>query len=197
MISNEERLYNKLINIYPNFMKPISELSYNSTDKRNFIQSKYLAFDFDNVINCHLNCDGGLHSSPDALFLKSNRLYFIEFKEGKCDTANIRMKIHEAVATLYSFCIRHIPEISRDDFFKLDIRYAVMMRQGNPKTFLTTLKATEERFKLKNLEGYIVKQTKVISCPKIIVKTLISITDETVKPLIIHNREHDSYSQMI
>ncbi|MBE0357905.1 hypothetical protein [Pseudoalteromonas aliena] len=190
MISNEELIYNKLVELYPNSLKAISEISKNTTDDNFFVESQYKAFDFDDVKNCHLGCDDALHKSPDSLFLFNNALYFIEFKEGDAKPVDIRSKIHEAIATLYTICVKYLSDINREDFFNLNIRYAVMMRKGNPKTFLGALRNTSNRFRLKNLEGYIVKKTKVTNNPVDIVKTLRQLTQDSVLPLKIHNREH-------
>lgn len=190
MISNEELIYNKLIELYPNSLKAISEISKNTTDNNYFVESQYKAFDFDDVKNCHLDCDDVLHKSPDSLFLFNNALYFIEFKEGDAKPVDIRSKIHEAIATLYTICVKYLSGINREDFFNLNIRYAVMMRKGCPTTFLGALRNTSNRFRLKNLEGYIVKKTKVTNNPVDIAHTLKQLTKNSVLPLKIHNREH-------
>lgn len=189
-ISNEELIYNKFIAIYPHFLKSITEISENTSDGQKFIESQFKVFDFDDVENCHEV--GGLHSSPDSLIYFNKGLYFIEYKEGSCKTANIRAKIHEAVATLYSFCRKYLPQIGREEFFELNIRYAVVLRRGDPTSFLNALEASTEKFKLQNLEGYILKKTKVVAHPNDVKALLCSLTKNEVLPMVVHNREFAS-----
>jgi hypothetical protein len=192
MISNEKRIYDKLIEVYPEFLKPITQLSMNTSGGYKFLECDFKAFDFDDVKNCHENGCEGLHSSPDALFNLGSVLYFIEFKEGKSETVNIRVKIHEAVATLHNFCKKHLPDITKESFFKLSIKYAVMCREGDPVSFTAVLSTIDERYKLENLKGHILTGSKVMNCPETINKTLLQITSNMLTSLTVHNRTHPS-----
>ncbi|HAT3794733.1 TPA: hypothetical protein I8624_002723, partial [Serratia marcescens] len=121
MTSNESLIYGKLLTEHPSFIKPITELSYNEAQAHNFIMSNEMGFDFDMVHNCS-PCYSKVRNekSPDAIFLNEDTLYFIEFKDGKnVDKHDIRLKIHEAALTLFMLAKKHLPTITRDDFFKL------------------------------------------------------------------------------
>ncbi|MGF1792928.1 hypothetical protein L4D21_20225 [Photobacterium profundum] len=189
MISNEEKLYQRLLDIYPSSMATITNLSYNDDGKANFIDSDVEGFNFDTVINCHPECTNK-EKSPDSLFYIDSKLYFVEFKEGGSRKEDIRLKIHEAVSTLYAFSSKYIPEFNRADFFNLDIRYAVVFRarhdNANP-SFAETLEMNSKKYHLKNLDGYVVTKTRVASHPSSILKILKKITANSVTSITIHN----------
>ncbi|EHU4850490.1 TPA: hypothetical protein NG669_002211 [Vibrio parahaemolyticus] len=191
MISNEEKIYQKLLEVYPTSMASITKLSYNDDGKANFIESDVEGFDFDTVVNCHPNCTNK-EKSPDSLFYVDSKLYFIEFKEGGSRKEDIRLKIHEAVSTLYSFCRVHLPQITRDEFFSLDIRYAAIFRpkhdHPNP-SFAMTLDMNSKKYHLKNLDGYIVKRTRVATHPSSILSVLKVATANAVTSISIHNHQ--------
>lgn len=190
MISNEEIIYNKLLSKFPQNIKALTDISFNTTDRRNFIECSYKAFDFDPVENIHIDGSSSVHSSPDSLFLFNDTLYFVEFKEGKARTCEIRSKIHEALSTLYSFCLRHLPQLTKDDFFKLRIKYAVFLTKGNPASFLDTLETSKRRFNLKNLEGYLLNKTSVTNCPKITYAILSKLASGKLGQTTIHNNKY-------
>ncbi|MBR9896197.1 MAG: hypothetical protein GYB16_07415 [Gammaproteobacteria bacterium] len=187
MISNEEKIYNEIVNSYPQFLKSLKSVSKNTSDNKMLLESDFKVFDFDNVQNEHVSCDSVVHKSPDCLIYYNGILYFIEFKQGSAKTHDIRLKIHEAIATLYNFTQKNIPTISRNEFFKLHIRYAVILKKGNPATFLDTLNTISTRFYLKNLEGYLLKKTKVTNNPEEIHKIFKSLSNNAITNLIVHN----------
>lgn len=192
MISNEEVIYNKLIEVYPGAISTITQLSHNNSDNTSFIHSDITAFNYDSVLNCHPDCENK-EKSPDALFLNNSALYFVEFKDGKSSKDEIRLKIHEGVSTLYSFVKKYIPEISREDFFKLNIKYAFIYRSRNetPPSFAEALEANSVKYHLKNLDGYIVKRTKVASYPENIYRLLNKVSGGTITHISIGNRDGD------
>jgi len=189
MISNEEMIYKKVLELYPDNLKPLTELAKNTKDDNLLLESDFEFFDFDTVENCHISYESQLHKSPDSLVLHNNILYFIEYKEGTSKTQDIRGKIHEALSTLYSICSKHLPELTKSDFFDLHIRYAVLLRKGNPNTFLTTLDTVRKKYHLKNLEGYLLKRSKVTNDPEVINKFLFKLASGNLGELKIHNRE--------
>ncbi|HAT6343875.1 TPA: hypothetical protein JAJ28_001590 [Aeromonas hydrophila] len=190
MISNEEIIYNKLLEVYPDAISTITQLSYNDNDRVSFIHSEATAFNYDSVVNCHPECENK-EKSPDALFLRNETLYFVEFKDGKTNKEDIRLKIHEGVSTLYSFVRKHIHELSRDDFFNLNIKYALIYRSrnSNHSSFAEALEATGTKYHLRNLDGYIIKKTRVASCPNNIFSLLEKISGGAVQHILISNRD--------
>lgn len=180
MTSNSLRIYDKLCEIYPGALETVSDLSFNSDGRKNFIISDELGFNFDKVYNlsaCHP--DGRKEKSPDCLFCVDDILYFVEFKEGKPKKDDIRMKIHEGITTLFCFVLKHLPDISRDDFFKLDIRYTVIMRDFRAKGregFLQDLEAISNKFNLKNMEGFLVTKALVKDSPQRILEFLHKVS---------------------
>jgi hypothetical protein len=188
MISNEEAIYNKLCSEYPNAIKSITDLSLNDTGNRNFLVSSVTGFDYDQVLNVS-DCykDPCNEKSPDALFFHDGKLYFIEFKEGGVDKQDIRCKIHEGVNTLYVFAKKHIPGMNRQTFVELNINYAVFMRDTkrtlSNSSFRAALDLTSNKFSLKNLEGFIVKKTRVAMEPQDFVDFFHRITSGAVKSI--------------
>lgn len=194
MISNEELIYNKLLEVHPEAISTITKLSLNDSNNVSFIYSDAVAFNYDVVVNCHPECENK-EKSPDALFLNENTLYFVEFKDGKSNKEDIRLKIHEGVSTLYSFVSKYLPGLSRKDFFNLDIKYAFVYRCSNPNdrlTFADALDANSKKYHLKNLDGYIVKKTRVASYPTSILNLLKKVSGGTVQHILISNRDGGS-----
>lgn len=195
MTSKAQEIYDQLVSEYPEALLPITTLSKNISDRRNFIVSEYLGFNFDliyNVSPSHPNCK---EKSPDALFFHDDILYFIEFKEGEVKKDDVRLKIHEAIISLFHYAIaRKIA--TREDFVNIDIRYAIIMRpttRGTPgKSFLDTLEASARHFNLKNLEGLLIQKTKIAFQPLSILNLLNKITDGAISSINVMNREQTS-----
>ncbi|MFB5745953.1 hypothetical protein ACE38U_13825 [Cedecea sp. S5-13] len=194
MISNAKTIYDKLCEIYPTALETVSTLSFNSDGEKNFILSNELGFNFDKVYNlasCHP--DGKKEKSPDCLFLVGEILYFVEFKEGKAKKDDIRMKIHEGITTLFCFILKHVPTITRDDFFKLDIRYTVIMRDFREKGregFLQDLEAISNKFNLKNLEGFLVTKALVKDSPQRIMEFLHQVSAGRIDRIQINSPDN-------
>uniref|UniRef100_UPI0030C7717E hypothetical protein n=1 Tax=Escherichia coli TaxID=562 RepID=UPI0030C7717E len=182
----EEIIFNKLVEVYPSAMSELTSLSFNDAGNRKFIISDFQGFNYDTVMNCSsvYNIETK-EKSPDALFLHNEKLYFIEFKEGKAKKEDIRLKIHEGVTTLYHFVCKHLPNITRQEFIELKINYAVVCRGDGSKSMISAeminvLENTSKKYSLKNLEGFLVKQTTVIEEPNKLLKFLNRISTRSV-----------------
>jgi hypothetical protein len=191
MTSKAQEIYDALVANFPQSLQPITTLSKNSSGNRDFILSSYVGLNFDLVKNI-----GGQRpikeKTPDALFLYKDRLYFVEFKEGEVDPTDVRLKIHEALLALFHFAITK-KIVEREQFFLLDIRYAVVMRvkpRGNPSpSILDTLEATATYFNLQNMEGMLVNKTQVAFRPKSISKLLHKISGGNIAPAFLVNAD--------
>lgn len=191
-ISNEEKIYNELAKEYSSEIKSITDLSYNSDQCKQFIESQVTGLDFDNVKNCNPNCPK-LEKSPDALFYFNQTLYFIEFKEGKSEKSDIRLKIHEAIVTLYNYIMDKRIGVTREQFFELNIRYAVVFRPKRTiarPSFATTLDPLAKKYELQNLEGFLIKKTKVAHTPEGILNLLNKVTGGQVNNIVYHHRNN-------
>ncbi|ELY4521955.1 hypothetical protein SMZ79_000706 [Cronobacter turicensis] len=194
MTSNAQKIYEKLCEVYPTALETVSTLSFNSDGVKKFILSEELGFNFDKVYNlasCHP--DGKKEKSPDCLFLVDDILYFVEFKEGKPKKDDIRMKIHEGITTLFCFALKHVPTITRDDFFRLDIRYTVIMRDFRARGregFLQDLEAISNKFNLKNLEGFLVKKALVKDSPQRILEFLHQVSSGRINRIQINSPDN-------
>lgn len=182
MISNEEIIYNKLCEVYKDALAEVTGLSFNDSGTRQFIICDAMGFNYDKVLNCSSSYQRELkEKSPDALFLSNSKLYFIEFKEGKSEKDDIRLKIHEGVTTLYHFICKHLPSITRQEFVELNINYAVVCRGNGSKSalsaeMLNALENSSRKYSLKNLEGFLIKRTAVMDEPIQILRFLNRIT---------------------
>lgn len=189
-LSNEEIIYNKLCELYPHELKPITELSRNTTGNRDFICSQIHGLDFDHVLNVSDRYADPLNEkSPDSVFYYDSTLYFIEFKEGDCNKIDIRTKIHEAINTLYMFVLKYLPNISRQAFFDLNIFYGVFARDLKAdlsnSAFRAALNNSSQKFSLRNIEGMIVKKTKYSTNPQYIVDFLSKVTNGQVTQIAV------------
>lgn len=181
MTSKAQHIYNTLLKEHPEAVCTITKLSLNDSGDRNFVISDEVGFNYDCVTNCSASYSfRHKEKSPDALFCVDDKLYFVEFKEGKQDKGDIRMKIHEGITTLYMFVKQYAPEVSREDFFNLDINYAVIIR-SDPRhinsPFKAILKSMSDKYSLKNIEGFIINQTRVTADPEQIVQFLHKVTE--------------------
>ncbi|MEB0966144.1 hypothetical protein VC899_13205 [Citrobacter braakii] len=191
MISNEEIIFNKLVEVYPSAMSELTSLSFNDSGNRQFIISDFQGFNYDTVMNCSsVYKIETKEKSPDALFFHNEKLYFIEFKEGRAKKEDIRLKIHEGVTTLYHFVCKHLPSITRQEFIELKINYAVVCRGDGSKSMISAeminvLENTSKKYSLKNLEGFLVKQTAVIEEPNQLLKFLNRISTGSVTSITV------------
>lgn len=190
MTSKAKEIYDQLVSDYPHALQSISQLSKNTSAEREFVLSSHLAFNFDLINNICSTLPNHKEKSPDALFFHDDALYFVEFKEGAVKKDDIRLKIHEAIVSLFHYSLEG-ELATREEFVKLDVRYAIVMRnsnRGNPeKSFLDTLEATATHFNLQNLEGLLIKKTKVAFQPKSILDLLNKITDGAVLSINVMN----------
>ncbi|PIG26609.1 hypothetical protein CLU93_0817 [Janthinobacterium sp. 35] len=192
MTSKSKEIYDHLTLDFPHALQPITTLSKNTSDKRDFVLSTHLAFNFDLIQNYCPVHPNQKEKSPDALFFYDDILYFVEFKEGDIKKDDVRLKIHEAIVSLFHYAIsKNIS--TREEFVNLDIRYAIIMRptvRGTPqKSFLDTLEASSKYFNLKNLEGLLIKKTKVAFQPMSILNLLNKITNGAVSSINVMNRD--------
>lgn len=180
MTCRAKDIYDSLVTEFPGAMQEVSELSRNVQGKKDFVRCDAKAFNFDTLLNI-----GGTKNqkekSPDALFFYGGTLYFVEFKEGGHDRADIRQKIHEGIVTLFQYAFsRGI--VDRDSFLDIEIKYAVI-RRGSARgesSFLLALEKSQDIFSLKNIEGLLVKETTVRWNPDSILKLLKKISDGAI-----------------
>ena len=185
----EQEIYDKLVSVYPTFVKSITDLSHSRTGNKDFISSTVQGFDFDLVYNLSPSYQVAHNEkSPDALFCMDNKLWFVEFKEGGHKKIEIRSKIHEGILTLFMFAQRHLPHITKPDFCSLDIRYAVISRQTEQySSFALALKAASEKYQLKNIDGFLVRKVFYTVDPQKIADLLGRLTAGAVNFIDYHD----------
>ncbi|MGZ0025182.1 hypothetical protein [Stenotrophomonas sp. S4] len=174
-------IYEALVNEFPGALQSLTDVSRNTSDARDFVKSPVAVFNFDNIKNVKTT-SSGTEQSPDALFCLENTLYFVEFKEGACNKADVRQKIHEGVLTVYQYAMSR-ELISRDDFFSMSIKYALIKRMREGKggnSFLATLEMSVDHYSLKNMEGFVVSDTAVRYIPQSIFTLLHRISGGSI-----------------
>ena len=183
MASKAKEIYDSLATEFPEAMQEITKLSRNEQGCKDFIRCDVKAFNFDTLWNVG-SARSQKEKSPDALFEHNDILYFVEFKEGKHDRADIRQKIHEGIVTLFQYSVsRRVAD--RESFFDIEIKYAVIKRgctQGE-RSFLLTLEKSQDVFSLKNLEGLLVKETAVRWNPESIFKFLKKVSNGAISKI--------------
>lgn len=194
MVSKAKQIYDSLILDYPDALQSISQLSRNISGKKDFVLSDELAFNFDLIKNVCERLPDQKEKSPDALFYFDDILYFIEFKEGSIKKEDIRLKIHEAITTLFQYSLaKNIT--TKNEFIDIKIKYAVVMRNKNcnpDQTFLNTLEHTAEHFNLKNMEGLLIEETRIAFLPKTIFKLLNKISHGRITEIQIMNQQQNA-----
>lgn len=189
-MSIEQDIFNKLVQVYPHGLKKITDLSYNKSDAAKFLVSDEVGFDYDLVHN-HSPCYSVAHKekTPDSLFCINDKLFFVEFKEGSHAKSDIRLKIHEGMISLYMFVKLHMPHVTRDQFFSLDVVYAVIVRAPLTKSAaLQALRNAHEKYQLKNIEGFWVGLTLFTPCPVAATRFLKNVTGGKLKYLDVVER---------
>lgn len=186
MDSNEKIIYESLIQTYSDFVQSMTVLSYSDAHDASVVSLEYKGLKFDSIHNCHSLCEN-LEKAPDGLFLSGDQLYFVEFKYGETKKVDIRSKIHEALVTLYHYVMKSISGFTREDFFSLNIKYAVIEKtiENCRPTFAKPLQGISKKYHLKNMEGFIIKETYVLYEKNIIEKFLIHLTGCTQAELIV------------
>jgi nitrite reductase/ring-hydroxylating ferredoxin subunit len=198
MTSRAKEIYDSLLNEYPHALQTISALSKNTADNKDFILCNVLAFNFDLLTNACINHPNQKEKSPDALFYFNDTLYFIEFKEGDVKKEDVRLKIHEAILTLFHYASTK-GIIVKDEFYDLRIKYAVIMRQkpvnGSPgQSFYDTLERSARYFNLKNLEGLMIEETRIAFQPQTIFNLLNKISNGLISNIQIVDRTQTTTS---
>ncbi|AAQ58314.1 hypothetical protein [Chromobacterium violaceum] len=192
MSSDAKKLFDKLCEAYPDALQDITQLSKNTDANRFFIECSETAFNFDLVYNISPSHRiEKKEKTPDALFVKGDIIYLIEFKEGKFDRDELRQKVHEGVNTLFQFCRKH-NLLSIIDFVNIDFRYAVLYRGRENRQFAEALNAAVTIADLKNIEGFLVKNTAVSCTKEGIVKILKSASDGRISRIGMYSKDQTS-----
>lgn len=192
MISDAEKVYRALLAKYPEAMQEITLLSKDTSGNKDFVISLVKAFNFDLVSNCHHGAKPEKEKSPDALFIHEGALNFVEFKSGKPDADgmknDIRLKIHEAILTLYKFAIQEAL-LDRQAFLSLPINYVVILRpkqsQQKVSSFADPLRRSFAQFNLKNMEGFLIGNAATFTRPQAIVECLWKLSHGEIKRIEI------------
>lgn len=201
MTTDASKIYYALVARFPQAMQDITALSKNTAMHKDFVISPVKAFNFDLVSNSESGQRIEKEKSPDALFLHDGALYFVEFKEGmNVEKMDIRMKIHEALLTLYQFAMDS-DLLNRTEFFALSINYVVIMRNRAPKgskeSISGSFRKSNALFNLKNMEGFLIKEASTLGKPQAIANCLAKISNGAVTRIEIVAPDQQSREEFV
>jgi len=175
MISKEKILYDSLLEEFKdtNSMVSITEASRNISGEKDFVISDYMVFNFDcfNSMKYGANPEpvGNVkEKTPDCLLFNNDCLYFIEFKQGRADKKDIRLKIHETILGIYNYSIYSKEIFTRVDFFNLKIKY-ILIKKGDEQQlcnpYSKRIYISQNFFNLRSMNGFILDSTHVFVDP--------------------------------
>jgi len=158
---------------YPEMLqKYLSTLKKASKDKNNGIfmtESKIQVVDFDKVPDKYSKVKkiSSIPKSNDALYIKGNRWYFIEFKNGSIDKADIYRKIYDSLIMLVEMEIIENFEFSRENINYILVynsdKYGKAQKseaREEINNYIEKLAKDEEKlFEVWKFEGYLFKAT--------------------------------------
>jgi hypothetical protein len=185
-VSAAKNLYNALVAEFPHCLLPITELSKPDDEGKFFVESDYSAFNFDLVKSS--NPSDVKEKSPDAIFLNEDELVFVEFKSGGFKRAELRSKIHEGLTTLFQFASAK-GIVDRENFFDIPIHYVVVVTQDPSRGsgFQQALEMSGGYSGLRNLEGFLLRKTSLLSKPDHIFGKFQEITSNKISKINIED----------
>ena len=160
----------KLPEILKDYICTLKRASLDTTNKQYRCESTIKVVNFDKIPNAYAKGRGwkSVPNSNDALYISfENRWYFIEFKNGSIDKADLYRKIYDSVIMLLEMNI--IPDI---EFVRKNIEFILVYnsekygkikpspaREANFNYILRRAGQEEKLFQVEKLEQYLLKET--------------------------------------
>lgn len=160
----------KLPEILKDYICTLKRASLDTTNKQYMCESTIKVVNFDKIPNAYAKGRGwkSVPNSNDALYISfENRWYFIEFKNGFIDKADLYRKIYDSVIMLLEMNI--IPDI---EFVRKNIEFILVYnsekygkikpspaREANFNYILRRAGQEEKLFQVEKLEQYLLKET--------------------------------------
>ena len=160
----------KLPEILKDYICTLKRASLDTTNKQYMCESTIKVVNFDKIPNAYAKGRGwkSVPNSNDALYISfENRWYFIEFKNGSIDKADLYRKIYDSVIMLLEMNI--IPDI---EFVRKNIEFILVYnsekygkikpppaREANFNYILRRAGQEEKLFQVEKLEQYLLKET--------------------------------------
>lgn len=119
----------KLPEILKDYICTLKRASLDTTNKQYMCESTIKVVNFDKIPNAYAKGRGwkSVPNSNDALYISfENRWYFIEFKNGSIDKADLYRKIYDSVIMLLEMNI--IPDI---EFVRKNIEFILVYNSEN------------------------------------------------------------------
>lgn len=164
--------------------KAITELSLDDANNEVLCESAFEAWDFDGIMKefcSELGID--IVSSPDLLHIKSDKLVFVEFKNGKYDSKqrkNTRLKLIEGpFVGLKELLDSKEVEFQLDDLYHLEKEFILVLNQKaqNNNTpaapFHRVMERRRKRSILERYEGVFVNRVHIVS-PHVFLDTVVA-----------------------
>lgn len=141
-----------LANNYSEFFEEIKNIAFDSANEEYPTNLEYKMYNFDNIANKIYGISQELMPcSPDGIYI-GDKIYFIEFKNGKLDTPdkkrNLRLKFAEGPYIILAKILRDAKiKFSKKDFFSIP-KVGIVIYNGkkNPSEVLNF--RYESRFQL-------------------------------------------------
>lgn len=160
----------KLPEILKDYICTLKRASLDTANKQYMCESTIKVINFDKIPNAYAKGRGwkSVPNSNDALYISfENRWYFIEFKNGSIDKADLYRKIYDSVIMLLEMNI--IPDI---EFVRKNIEFILVYnsekygkikpspaREANFNYILRRAGQEEKLFQVEKLEQYLLKET--------------------------------------
>jgi hypothetical protein len=160
----------KLPEILKDYICTLKRASLDTTNKQYMCESTIKVVNFDKIPNAYAKGKGwkSVPNSNDALYISfKDTWYFIEFKNGSIDKADLYRKIYDSVIMLLEMNI--IPDI---EFVRKNIEFILVYnsekygkikpspaRDANFNYILRRAGQEEKLFQVEKLEQYLLKET--------------------------------------
>lgn len=175
MIKSLQELFQESFQV---FYEPITELSYDDSNKQSLCISAEKMYNYDRIIR-HLFKHGEAIATPDAVYFKDKKIIFVEFKNGfinERERKNLRLKaIEGAYIGLYTIIQRAQLPYSFEDIHRQRKEYYIVYNPiKNKKTRTNKIKhhlsAVSTRFGLERYQGIFFEKIHTISAKTFIDK---------------------------
>lgn len=163
--------------------KKITELSLDDANDEVLCESDFEAWDFDGIMKEYCSKLGiDIVSSPDLLHFKSNKLVFVEFKNGKYDSKqrkNTRLKLIEGpLVGLKELLDSNGVKFQLNDLYHLNKEFILVLNQekqnDNPAaSFHRGMGRIRNRSILERYEGVFVSKVHILS-PQVFLETVVA-----------------------
>lgn len=168
-----EENISKLPEIFKNCINTLKKTSQDETNSIYMTESCIKVINFDKIPKRYSKGKGwiGVPKSNDALYISNDKWYFIEFKNGSIDRAEIYRKLYDSLIMLIDMGIVESLDYSRNNInyilvYNSDKYSKVQKSESRDKNFAYFLELAEQEerlFDVDKFEGYLFNETHTYS----------------------------------